>query len=183
MARAGSGARKKVWKKVVVGLLVGVAAIGALLYWKRYDIALKYLEGNQGAQEAVILQMLDLARPIIEKNIKMSLPQKIFSTLAGKRSQKERQSGALQDVRKFSELSFRNHWLAFKDVHRLDTLHGFNLRGFDFALEWIHGNAGEVLEAFSVRFLKREVGKSQINESCGFFTALKSYVETNAQKN
>jgi hypothetical protein len=183
MARAGSRVRKRVWRKVVVGLMMGLLAIGSLIFWQRYKLTVRYLEGNKKAQEMVILQMLENARPIIENNLKMTLPEKIFSTMAGKRHEKERQIDALKDVRKFGELGFENHWLKFKDVHSLDSLHGFSLRGFDFALEWIQGNAGEVLEAFNINFLKREVGKMQVNPNCSFFNELKLYVEKKAREN
>ena len=103
MARAGSSVRKRVWRKVVVALMVGVVAIGSLIFWKRYEIALWYMEGNNKAQEMVILLMLEKARPIIERDLKMTLPEKILSTMAGRRNEKERQTDALKDVRKFGE--------------------------------------------------------------------------------
>jgi hypothetical protein len=103
--------------------------------------------------------------------------------MAGKRNEEERQADALKDVRKFGELSFENHWLKFKDVHNVDSLHGFDLHGFSFALEWTRGNMDEVLAAFNVHFLKREVGKMQINQQCGFFTELRLYIEKKARKN
>jgi len=183
MARAASSVRKKVWRKVVVALMVGVVAIGSIIYWKRNEIAVWYMEGNKIAQEMVILQMLENARPIIERNLKMTLPQKILSTMTGKRNQKERQTGALKDVREFVELCFENHWLKFKNVHNLGSLNGFDLHGFDFALDWARENTEEVLEAFNVNFLKREVGKMQINQYCHFFTELKLYVEKRAKEN
>ena len=141
-----------------------------------------YMEGNKKVQEMVILTMLQNARPIIEKELKMTLPEKILSSMAGKRNQKERQTDALKDVRKFGELSFENHWLKFKDVHKVDSLNGFDLRGLSFALEWNRGNAPEVLAAFNVHFLKREVGKMQINQSCSYFTELRLYVEKKAKR-
>ncbi len=159
MARAASGVRKKIWRKVVVALMVGVVAIGSIIYWKRNEIVVWYMEGNKIAQEMVILQMLENARPIIERNLKMTLPQKILSTMTGKRNQKERQTGALKDVRKFVELCFENHWLKFKNVHNLGSLNGFDLHGFDFALDWARENTEEVLEAFNVNFLKEKSAK------------------------
>jgi len=182
MARAGSSGRKRIWKKVVVALMVGVVAIGSLIFWQRYKLAVWYLEGNKIAQEMVILLMLENARPIIERDLKMTLPQKIFSTLAGKRNQKERQTDALKDVRRFGELGFENHWLKFKDVHNLGSLNGFNLRGFHLALDWNRGNTDEALAAFNINFLKREIGKMQINQDCSFFTELKLYVEKKAKE-
>jgi hypothetical protein len=65
MARTGSTVRKSVWRKVVVALAVGGVAIGSLLFWKRYDLAVWYMEGNKKVQETVILTMLKNARPII----------------------------------------------------------------------------------------------------------------------
>ena len=183
MARAGSSVRKRVRRKVAVALMVGVVAIGSLIFWKRYEMALWYMEGNKKAQEMVILQMLENARPIIERDLKMTLPEKIFSTMAGERNEKERQTDALKDVRKFGELGFGNHWLKFKNVHNLGSMNGFNLHGFDFALDWIRGNTEEVLAAFNVNFLKRKVGKMQINDYCSFFTELKLYIEKKAKEN
>jgi hypothetical protein len=183
MAKPGSHARKRVWKKVVVALAVGVIAIGSLVLWKRYAMAVWYMEGNKTIQEMVILTMLDNARPIIEKELKMTLPEKLLSSMAGKRNQKERQTDALSDVRGFGELGFENHWLRFKDVRNLDSLNGFSLRGFSFALEWNRGNGPEILAAFNVHFLKREVGKMQINQSCSYFTELRLFVEKRAKKN
>jgi hypothetical protein len=183
MAKAGARVRKKVLRKVVVALILSVVVLGSLIYWKRYEIAVWYMEGNKKAQEMVILLMLENARPIIERDIKMTLPQKILSTIAGKRNEKERQTDALKDVRKFGELGFENHRLKFKNVHNLDAMHGFNLHGFDFALEWVRGNTQDVLEAFNVNFLKREIGKMELNQDCSFFTELRLYVEKKAKKN
>lgn len=183
MARPGSSTRKKVWRKVVVALMVGVVAVGLLIFWKRYAMAVWYMEGNKKIQELVILTMLDNARPVIERELKMTLPEKILSAIAGERDQKERQTDALKEVRKFGELSFENHWLKFRDVHHLDSLKGFDLRGFGFALEWNRENTDEVLAAFNINVLKREMGKMQINPSCSYFTELKSYVENRAKKN
>ena len=183
MAKAGSGVRKRVWRKVAVALIAGVAVIGALIFWKRYDLAIWYMERNKDAQEMAILVMVENGRPIIEKELKMTLPEKILSSMAGKRNQKERQTDALKDIRKFAELGFENHWLKFKDVHTLSAMHGFDIHGFDFALEWNRGNTDEVLSAFNVNFLKREVGKMQINQNCSFFTELRLFIEKNAKKN
>jgi hypothetical protein len=183
MARAGSSVRKRVWSKVVVALMAGVVAIGSLIFWKRYEIALWYMEGNKKAQELVILQLLEIARPIIKRDFTMTLFEKMFSTLAGNRNEKERQTDALKDVRKFGDLAFENHRLKFKDVHNLGSLNGFNLQGFDFALDWNQGNKNEVLMAFTVNFLKRKIGKVQINQNCSFFTELRLYVEKKAKEN
>jgi hypothetical protein len=183
MTKAGPNVRKRVWRKVVVALVVGGVAIGSLIFWKRYAMTIWYMEGNKKAQETVILQMLENARPIIEKELKMTLPEKLLSSMAGKRNQKERQTDALKDVRKFAALGFENHWLKFKDVHNLDSLHGFSLHGFSFALEWNRGNAPEVLAAFNVNYLKKEAGKMQINQSCSYFAELRAYIEKKAKEN
>jgi hypothetical protein len=183
MARAGSSVRKRVWRKVVVALTVGVVAIGSLIYLKRFDIAVGYMEGNKKAQETLTLQMLEFARPIIERDFKMTLLEKIFSALAGKRNQKERQTDALKDVRYFCGLSFKNHWLKFMNVHNLGSMNGFNLHGFDFALAWNRGKTNEVLAAFNVNFIKREAGPMQLNQNCGFLTELKLYVEKKVKEN
>ena len=183
MAGSGSRVRKRAWRKIVVALAVGVVIIGSLFFWKRYAMAIWYMEGNKKIQELVILTMLDNARPVIERELKMTLPERILSTMAGKRNQKERQSDALKDVRRFGELSFENHWLKFRDVHHLDSLKGFDLRGFGFALEWNRESTDEVLAAFNINVLKREIGKMQINPSCSYFAELKSYVEKRAKEN
>jgi hypothetical protein len=183
MARAGSSVRKRVWRKVVVVLMAGVVAIGSLIFWQRYNITVRYLEGNKKAQERVILQIVENARPIIERELKMTLLEKIFSTIAGKKNEKERQTDALKDVRRFGELGFENHWLKFKNVHNLVSMNGFKLHGFNFALAWNRGNTDEVLIAFNVDFLKRKLGKMQMNDHCSFFTELRLYVEKKAKEN
>jgi len=68
-------------------------------------------------------------------------------------------------------------------VHHLDSLKGFDLHGFGFALEWNRENTDEILAAFNINILKREIGKMQINPSCSYFTELKSYVENRAKEN
>jgi len=183
MARAGSPVRKRIWRKVIIVLLTGVVAIGSFISWKRYQIGVWYMEGNKVVQERVILQMLENARPILERDLKMTFPEKIFSTLTGKRNEKERQTDALKDVRRFGELGFENHWLKFKDVHKLGSMNGFDLHGFDFALGWNRGNTDEVLAAFNINFLKREVGKMQVNQNCSFFSEMRLYVEKKAKEN
>ena len=183
MAGAGSSVRMRVRRKVVVALMAGIVVIVSLIFWQRYEMTVWYLEGNKKAQEMVILLMLENARPIIDRDLKMTLPEKIFSTMAGKRNEKERQTDALKDVRKFGELGFENHWLKFKDVHNLGSMNGFNLHGFDFALDWNRGNTEEVLAAFNINFLKRKIGKMQINQHCSFFTELKLHVEKKAKEN
>jgi hypothetical protein len=183
MARAESGVKKRVWRKVVVVLITVLAAIGSLIYWQRYKIAVWYMEGNKEVQEMVILQMLADARPIIEKDIRMSFLQRVFGSIAGKRNQKERQTDALKDVRRFGEFCFEKHMLKFKDVHHLVSMNGFNLQGFSFALGWTLGNTDEVLAAFNINVLKRKIGKMQINQHCSFFSELRLYIEKKAKEN
>ena len=131
----------------------------------------------------VILKILGRAEPIIKSEVRMTLFQKIFSALLGRRNEKERQTDALKDVRKFDELSFKNHWFNFKVVHGLDSLNGFKLHGFDFALGWGRGRADDVLAEFNVDFLKRKISKMQVNEASGFFNDLKLFVEKRAKEN
>jgi hypothetical protein len=183
MAGAGPSVRKRVWRIVVVVLMAGVVAIGSLIFWQRYKIAVWYMEGNKKAQEMLILQMLNDARPIIERDIRMTFLEKIFSTISGKRNEKERQADALKDVRIFSEFCFEKHLLKFKDVHNLGSMNGFKLQGFSLALAWNQGNTDEVLAAFNVNFLKRKIGKMQINPYCSFFTELRLYIEKKAKEN
>jgi hypothetical protein len=183
MAETRPRVRKRIWRKVALAVMAGVVAIGALVYWKRYEIAVWYMEGNKKAQEIIILQMLEIAKPIIKRDFTMTLFEKIYSSLAGNRNEKERQADALKDVRAFCESSFKNHRLKFEDVHRLSTLSGFNLKGFDFALAWKRGNTDEVLAAFEVNFSRREIDKMQLNQNCSFFAELRLYVETKAKEN
>ncbi len=183
MTKTGSRVKKRVGRKIVVVLIAGVALIGSIIYWKRYEIAVWYMEGNKKAQEIIILQMLEIARPIIKRDFTMTFFEKIYSTLAGNRNEKERQTGALNDVRKFCETSFRSHRLKFEDVHHLSSLKGFDLQGFDFALGWKQGNADEVLAAFEVNFLSRVIDRMQLNQNCSFFTEMRIYVEKRAKEN
>jgi hypothetical protein len=162
--------------------MVGVVAIGSLIFWKRYEMALWYMERNKKSQEMVIIQMLENARPIIERDIRMTFLEKIFSTISGKINEKERRADALKDVRIFGEFCFKNHLLKFKDVHNLGSMNGFKLQGFSIALAWNQGNTDEVLAAFNVSFLKRKIGKMQINQHCSFFTELRLYIEKKAKE-
>ena len=142
-----------------------------------------YMEGNKRAQEMAILIMLENARPIIERDLKMTLPEKIFSTMTGKRNEEARQTDALKDVRKFGEIGFENHWLKFIKMHNLGSMNDFRPHGYSFALGFSRGNTDEVLAAFNVNFLKREISKMQINPKCSFFTELRLYVEKKAKEN
>lgn len=176
---------KRVWKKVLIALAAGVLALGVLAclaYSKRCSIIIWHLQANTQAQEMVIIEMLEQAKPIIERELKMTFPEKFLSRVTGNRSEKERQRNAPEDIRAFVELSFKNGWLRFKDVHDVNAIGDFPCSGFEFALDWNHGNTEEVLAAFNVSCLKRKVEKMQVNNDCAFFTELKSYVEAKAKE-
>src|SRR4030042_231314 len=162
MAGAGSSVRMRGRRKVVVALMAGIVVIVSLIFWQRYEMTVWYLEGNKKAQEMVIRLMLENARPIIERDLKMTLPEKIFSTMTGKRNEEERQTDALKDVRKFGEIGFENHWLKFKKMHKLGSMNNFRPHGYSFALGFSRGNKEEVLAVFNVNFLKREITKMKI---------------------
>ncbi|HEY5139883.1 MAG TPA: hypothetical protein VIJ25_11285 [Methylococcales bacterium] len=176
---------KRVWKKVLIASVAGVLVIGllaGLAYSKRCAIIIWHLQANTATQEMVIIEMLKQAKPIIERELKMTLPEKIFSRVTGNRSEKERQRNAPADIREFVELGFKNGWIRFKDVHDVNCINSFPCSGFEFALDWNHGNTEEVLIAFNISFLERKVEKMQVNDNCTFFTELKSYVETKAKE-
>jgi hypothetical protein len=130
----------------------------------------------------VIIEMLKQAKPIIERELNMTYPEKFLSLSTGNRSEKDRRTDALEDVRTFIELGFKNNWLRFKDVHDLNSINDFPLNGFDFALVWKGGDKEEVLVAFNISCLKRKVCKMQVNDNCSFFKQLKVYVTTKAKK-
>ena len=163
--------------------IVAAVVVGALLFLKRIDIGVWYMNRNQAVREKVILHMLEIAQPLIERDVKMSLPQRIFSALAGRRNEKERQSDALTDVRAFGEMCFKNRWITFIKAPRSNPKNDGRIGRFRFALAWNRGRAGEVLAAFNVRFIKREIGEMRINPNCGFFVDLKLYVEKKARAN
>ena len=176
---------KRVWKKLVIVLIAGVLAIGLLAYLahsKRHAIIIWHLQENKQRQEMVIIEMLEQAKPIIERELKMTIPEKFYSRVTGNRSEKERQRNASADIRTFVELGFKNGWLRFKDVHEVNSIDDFSLNGFEFALDWNRENTEEVLAAFNISFLKRKVIKMQVNDDCSFFTELKSYVGTEAKE-
>jgi hypothetical protein len=183
MVRAGPIVRKRVWRLVIIILLIGLVAIGSLIFWQRYRLTIWYLEGNKDAQEMVILQMLSDARPIIERDIRMTFLEKIFSAILGKRNESERRADAFKDIRIFGEFCFKNHMLKFIDIHSLNSLNGFILQGYSLALVWNQGTTDEVLAAFNVNFLKRKIGTMLINPNCNFFTELKHYIEKKAREN
>jgi hypothetical protein len=179
----GKSATNRVWKKTVIAFLAGVLVIGVLAYNARHWIIIWHLQANKQIQKIVLIQMLENAKPIIERELKMTLPQKIVSRVMGDRNEKDRQEDALDDIRTFVERGFENHRLSFKDVHNLSSMNSFPLGGYEFALCWNPGGAEEVLVAFNISFLKRQVDTMQVNEACGFFAELKSYIETKARKN
>ncbi len=177
MTRAG------VWKRTGLTVIVGIAIVGSLVFWKRDDVVIRYLTRNPKVREMVILGMLENARPLIARDVKMSLPQKILSALAGRRNEKERQADALKDVRAFGELCFKNHWITFVKAPRSNPLSRGDSGRFHFALAWNRVRAGEVLAMFNVHFLKKELGEMRINPECRFFIDLKQYVEKKARAN
>jgi hypothetical protein len=178
----GKSAINRVWKKVVIVLMTGVLVIGLLAYGKRHTIIVWHLQADKDTQEMVIIEMLKNARPIIERELKMTLPEDIYIIVSRDRNEKERQTDAVADVRTFIELGFKNHWLRFKDVHNLSSINSCPLNGFEFALDWNREGTEEVLVAFNISFLKRRVDKMQVNDNCSFFKELKSYVETKAKE-
>jgi hypothetical protein len=179
----GKSAISRVWKKAVIAFVAGVLAVGLLAYSKRHTIIIWHLQANTKTQETVINEMLENAKPIISRELKMTFPEAVYSRVTGDRNQTERQRDALVDIRAFVELGFENHWLRFKDVHNLSSINSFPIDGFEFALDWNRGNTEEVLVTFNISLLKREVDKIQVNDNCSFFKELKSYVEKKAKKN
>jgi len=173
---------KRVWKKVVIALMTGVIAVGLLAYSKRHTIVIWHLQENNTTQEMVIIEMLKRAKPIIERELNMTLPENIYILVSRDRNEKERRIDALEDVRTFIESGFKNHWLRFKDVHDLSSINDFPLNGFEYALDWNRGNTEEVLVAFNISFLKRKVDKMQVNDNCSFFKELKANVKTKAKE-
>ena len=181
MAGTESKIRSRVRNKLVPVLIVSALAVVSIMFWKRFDIGVWYMNRNQAVREKVILHMLEIARPLIERDVKMSLPQRVLSALAGRRNEKERQSDALKDVRAFGEMCFENRWITFIKAPRSNPMSDGRFVRFRFALSWNRVRAGEVLAAFNVHFLKREIGEMQINPGCRFFVDLKLYVETKAR--
>ena len=179
----GKSVINKVWKKIVIALMTGVLVIGLLAYSKRHTIIIWHLQANNETQEMVIIEMLENAKPIIERELNMTFPEKVYSRVTGDRSEKDRRIDALADVRTFIELGFKNNWLRFKDVHNLSSINDFPLNGFEYALDWNRGNTEEVLVAFNISFLKRKVDKMQVNDNYSFFKELKVYVKTKAKEN
>jgi hypothetical protein len=178
----GKSAINRVWKKVVIVLVTGVLAAGLLAYSKRHTIVIWHLQANKKTQEIVINEVLERAKPIIERELKMTFPAKVFKQMVLDRNEKTRQRDALADIRIFVELGFENHWLRFKDVHNLSSINSFPLNGFEFTLDWNRGNTEEVLAAFNISFLKRKIDKMQVNDNCSFFKELRNYVTKKAKE-
>ena len=85
----GKSAINRVWKKVVIALMAGVLAVGLLAYSKRHTIIIWHLQANKETQEMVIIEMLENAKPIIERELNMTFPEKIYSRVTGNRNEKE----------------------------------------------------------------------------------------------
>jgi hypothetical protein len=100
----GESAMKRVWKKVVIVLMTGVLAVGLLAYSKRHTIIIWHLQENNETQEMVIIEMLKKAKPIIERELNITLPENIYIIVSGDRNEKDRRIDALADVRTFVEL-------------------------------------------------------------------------------
>ena len=113
----------------------------------------------------------------------MTLPENIYILVSRDRNEKERRIDALADVRTFIELGFKNNWLRFKDVHDLSSINDFPLNGFEYALAWNRSDTEEVLVAFNISCLKRQICKMQVNDNCSFFKELKAYVKKKAKEN
>jgi len=178
---AGSMTRLGFWKKLGLVLIVAAAAVSSLIFWKRFDIGAWYLNRNPPARELVILQMLRQAGPLIERDVQMSFLQKVFSALAGRRNEKERQADALKDVRAFGEMCFRNRWITFIKAPRSIPMNAGRSRRFHLALAWNREKAGEILAAFNANLLKKRFEEMKINPKCGFFTDLRLYIEKKAK--
>ncbi len=179
----GKSAINRVWKKVVIAVMAGVLAVGLLAYGMRHTIIIWHLQADKETQEMVIIEMLKTAKPIIERELNMTFPEKMYVMVSGDRNEKERQTDALADVRTFIESGFKNNRLRFKDVHNLSSINSYPLHGFDFALEWNRGGTEEVLVAFNISLLKKKVCKMQVNDNCSFFKELRGYVKTKAKEN
>ena len=179
----GKSAINRVGKKVIIVLMAGLLAAGLLAYTKRQTIIIWHLQLNKKTQEIVITEILDRAKPIIERELKMTLPEKFFKQAVLDRNEKTRQRDALVDIRTFVELGFKNNWLRFKDVHNLSSINNFSLNGYEFALDWNRGDKEEVLAAFNISYLKRKVDIIQVNNNCSFFSELRVYVTKKAKEN
>lgn len=175
--------RRHILTKAAAYLILAVLFLGGLAYLLRYRIVGWYLDGNRSARETVISEVVRRSEPSVEKGVKMTIPQTIFSFLAGRRSEDQRESDALKDVRAFTELSFRRRWLRFKDIHGLASVGGFNTLGADIGVEWCRSEAVDVLASFRVNVLKGKASEMRVNTKCGFFVELRRYVGQRAREN
>jgi hypothetical protein len=182
MGKVGSSVRKRFWLIAVLAMVV-IAGVSSLVVWKRYEITARYMQGSKDAQEQAILLMLSEAKPDIHKNLKMSFLEKSFAKIAGRRDENQRQVDALDDVRRYAEWNFKNHWLYYKNVHNVSSIDGFDLHGHDFALCWNQGEKEEVVSAFNMNFLTRGAVNMEVNHNCGYFAGLRLYIEKNARVN
>jgi hypothetical protein len=178
----GKSAINRVWKKVVIALMAGVLAVGLLAYSKRHTIIIWHLQANKKTQKMVIYEALEIAKPIIERELKMTFPEKVFKQMVLDRDEKTRQRDALEDIRIFVESGFENNWLRFKDVHHLSSFNDYPLNGFEFTLDWNRGNTEEVLAVFNISFLSGKIDKMQVNDNCSFFKELRDYVTKKAKE-
>lgn len=175
--------RRSVLARVAAYLILVLLFLGGLAYSQRFRIVEWYLDGNRNAREIVIREIVRRSEPSVEKGVRMTIPQTIFSFLAGRRNEEQRERDALKDVRAFSETCFKERWLRFKDIHGQDAVGGFSTRGAEIAVEWRKGPAVEVLASFRVHILKGKATDMRVNERCSFFTELRHYVKERAKKN
>jgi hypothetical protein len=175
--------KRNLLARLAVYSVLALLFLGGLAYSLRFKIVEWYLNGDRKAQEIVISEIARRAVPAIEKGIHMTVPQSIFSFLTGRRSEEQRERDALKDVRAFSEMCFRRHWLRFVDVHGLRSVGAFRTEGSDLAVEWRREGTVEVLASFRVAILKGQAGGLRVNAKCPFFAELDRYVAQRARKN
>lgn len=174
--------RKALWIWVALAAVV-IAGLAAVAVWRRFDIATSYMEGSGVVREQAIQLMQTEAEPAVRRDLRMNDLEKLFVQVTGLRSERQRQDDALIDIRKYAEWNFRNHWLFYRSAHNADTIDGYDVSGYDFALCWNRGEKEEVLSAFNVNFPARTLLNRKINFRCGYFAGLKQYIEKNALAN
>ncbi len=175
--------KRSVLARVAAYLILALLFLGGLAYSQRFRIVEWYLDGNRNAREIVIREIVRRSQPSVEKGVHMTIPQTIFSFLAGRRNEEQRERDALRDVRTFSEMCFRERWLRFIDIHGQAAVGGFATRGADIAVEWRKGGAVEALASFRVHILKGKASDMRVNEKCTFFAELRHYVRQRAKEN
>ncbi len=173
--------RRSVLVRVAAYLILALLFFGGLAYSLRYRIVEWYLDGNRRAREIVITEIVRRSEASVEKRVRMTLPQTIFSFLTGRRNEEQRERDALKDVRAFTEMCFRERRLRFRDIHDRATVGAFSTKGADIAVEWLKGETVEVLASFRVHILKGKVSDMRVNQKCPFFTELKRYVVKRAK--